>query len=150
MKSQFTQLFDYDCYANKLILTAIKKANEPEKSVQLMAHLLAAQQVWYHRCAGLPAFGGPLWPDGKADTFEQMIEDNHNKWINFLNDADFEKQIRYQNSKGDDFSNKLADILAHLINHGTHHRAQVGQLLKLDGETLPNTDYIAYLRQLQF
>jgi len=151
MKNYFTSLLNYDCYANKLILTIIKKTNEPEKPVQLMAHLLAAQQVWYNRCAGLPAFSGVLWPDWKADIFEQMINDNHSKWIGFLNkidDADFEKQIQYQNSKGDTFNNKLADILAHLINHGTHHRAQAGQLLKLDGEILPNTDYIAYLRML--
>jgi uncharacterized damage-inducible protein DinB len=34
-----------------------------------------------------------------------------------------------------------------LINHGTHHRAQIGQLIKFDGlEILPNTDYIFYLR----
>ncbi|MDB5154777.1 MAG: hypothetical protein JWR54_3528, partial [Mucilaginibacter sp.] len=54
--------------------------------------------------------------------------------------------ISYKNLKGDDFENKLSDVLAHLINHGTHHRAQVGQHLKLAGVELPNTDYIFYIR----
>lgn len=152
MKTYFTRLINYDRYANELILNAIIEANEPEKPVQLMAHMLTAQQVWYNRCNKLPAFGGTIWPDWKADSFELLIIDNHNKWIAFLNkidDADFEKQIKYQNLKGEAFSNKLTDILAHLINHGTHHRAQAGQLLKLEGVSLPITDYIFYLRQLK-
>jgi uncharacterized damage-inducible protein DinB len=152
MKTYFTQLINYDRYANELILNAIIEANEPEKPVQLMAHMLAAQQVWYKRCNELPAFGGTIWPDWKADSFEQLIIGNHTKWITFLNntdDANFEKQITYQNLKGETFSNKLSDILAHLINHGTHHRAQAGQLLKLEGVGLPITDYIFYLRQIK-
>jgi len=151
MKNYFIRLFDYDCFANKLISETIKQAKEPEKPVQLMAHMLAAQQIWYNRCKGLPAPRGALWPDWKAGAFEPIINDNHKLWIAFLNeanDADFEKQITYQNSKGEAFSNKLADVLAHLINHGTHHRAQAGQLLKLGGESLPPTDYIFYLRTL--
>jgi uncharacterized damage-inducible protein DinB len=151
MKSYFTRLFNYDRCVNEIILKTIIAANEPEKPVQLMAHLLAAQQVWYNRCNDLPAFGGALWPDWKAGSFEQLITDNHGRWISFLNkidDADFEKSIEYQNSKGDTFSNKLADILAHVINHGTHHRAQAGQHLKFVGTSIPMTDYILYLRQL--
>jgi uncharacterized damage-inducible protein DinB len=149
MKTYFINLFNYDRYANGLILGTILKANSPEKPVQLMAHLLAAQQIWYNRCNELPAIGGALWPDWKADTFEQLINDNHRKWIDFLSATDdlaFEKQVKYQNSKGDTFNNKLSDVLAHLVNHGTHHRAQAGQHLKLAGIDLPNTDYIFYIR----
>ena len=152
MKTYFTRLINYDRYANELISNALIEANEPEKPVQLMAHMLAAQQIWYNRCNELPAIGGALWPDWKADTFGQIIVDNHQKWTAFLNrldDTQFEKQIKYQNSKGETFSNKLIDVLAHLINHGTHHRAQAGQLLKLEGVSLPSTDYIFYLRQLK-
>jgi len=61
--------------------------------------------------------------------------------------ADFEKNIYYKNLKGIAYKNKLADILAHVINHGTHHRAQAGQQLKFAGfENLPITDYIFYVR----
>jgi uncharacterized damage-inducible protein DinB len=151
MKAYFINLFNYDNYANGLILETIIKAGEPEKPVQLMAHLLAAQQIWYNRCKTLPAIGGALWPDWKADTFEHLIDDTHHKWISFLNETDetsFENQIKYQNLKGEPFSNKLTDILAHVINHGTHHRAQAGQHLKLAGIDLPTTDYIFYLRTL--
>jgi len=151
MRSYFLRLFDYDHYANALIANLINKAGNPEAAVKLMAHLLAAQQMWYSRCNYLPTENIVLWPEGDAGTFARIIEERSALWIDFLNklqDADFEKQIEYKNTKGEAFTNKLVDILGHVINHGTHHRAQIGQHLKLAGTDLPFTDYIIYLRSL--
>jgi uncharacterized damage-inducible protein DinB len=134
------------------MLETIKKANDATEPIRLIAHLLAAQQIWLNRCKKEPAISSALWPDWNVGTFEQIINDNHQKWISFLeglNNDDFEKQISYKNSRGESFENKLSDVLAHVINHGTHHRAQAGQYLKLVGVELPNTDYIFYMRQLK-
>ena len=150
MKSYFLKLINYDQFANKAILKAIIDGGEPEQAVKLMAHLLAAQQVWLNRCKGLPATGVVLWPDWKADSFERLIEENHAAWVDFierLEPEDFKKIIYYKSTKGDSYESLPEDILAHVINHGTHHRAQAGQQLKLDGdEKLPLTDYIFYIR----
>ncbi len=150
MKTYFIRLFNYDRFANHLILETIINADSPEKPIQLMAHLLAAQQIWLNRCKGEPAIGVALWPDREADILKQMIDDNHRAWINFLDyldPDDFSNRIGYKSLKGEPFENQLSDILAHVVNHGTHHRAQAGQLLKLAGvENLPTTDYIFYLR----
>jgi uncharacterized damage-inducible protein DinB len=151
MKAYFIQLFNYDLYANLRILETILQAGEPEKPVQLMAHLLAAQQVWITRCKGEPLVARMLWPDWKADTFEQKMNDSHRAWINFLDylePDDFDNMISYKDSKGNPFENKLSDILAHVINHGTHHRAQAGTYLKLAGIDLPILDLIFYIRGL--
>jgi len=154
MKAYFTRLFQYDVYANQIILDTIIKAGEPEKAVQLMAHILAAQQIWLNRCKGLPQAAVELWigPGTQASEFGEKIKENHEAWMTCLNgftDSDFDKTIYYQNLRGDNWGNKLVDILAHVINHGTHHRAQIGQQLKFGGvESLPNTDYIAYIRQI--
>lgn len=150
MKAYFTKLFKYDDYANRVILQTITKANNPEEPVKLLAHLLMAQQVWFNRCKGLPPPAGPLWPDWSADVFEGLVTENATNWLNYLDGlqpGDFDKIISYKNLKGDPFENKLSDILAHVINHGTHHRAQAGQHLKASGIDLPITDYIFYLRQ---
>lgn len=151
MKDYFIKLLNYDRFANLQILDSMMATNQPLKAVQLMAHLLAAQQIWLKRCKRLPAPGGPLWPDWPATEFEAMIESNHSEWISFLeqiSEDDFGKTVIYKNLKGDDFENSLADIIAHLINHGTHHRAQIGQQLKFVGlDKLPVTDYIFYLRE---
>ncbi len=152
MKNHFTRLFDYDKYTNEVITKLILDGNNVEKPTQLMAHLLAAQQIWYNRCNNLPASTSPLWPDWKAETFAQTVQQNYEAWSKFiagLNEADFKREIHYQNSKGDMFNGKLIDILTHVINHGTHHRAQIGQHLKLAGlESLPVLDYIGFVRNL--
>ncbi|MDP9079566.1 MAG: DinB family protein [Bacteroidota bacterium] len=152
MKNYFIQLLNYDRYANETIFAAMLKTDPPEKSIQLMAHLLTAQQIWLNRCKGLPPIAGVLWPEGKTDDFAGTIASNTEGWSNYLDTLqsdDFEKLISYKNSQGDSFQNKLSDVLAHLINHGTHHRAQIGQQLKFAGiDSLPNTDYIFYIRQL--
>lgn len=150
MKDYFIRLLHYDRYSNLRILTALLQTEDHVKAEQLMAHLLTAQQVWLGRCIDKPANITTLWPDWKADTFEQMINNNHQQWLKYLeslNDSDFERRIRYKNLQGDNFETGLTDILTHLINHGTHHRAQVGQHLKLEGADLPSTDYILFARE---
>lgn len=153
MKVHFAQLFDYDRYANQLIAETILTAENPQKPVQLMAHLLSAQQVWLSRCTTSSPYNGALWPEFQtAETFKQWIDDNYKAWKSYLdtlNADDFDKVISYKNLQGVPFETKLVDILAHVINHGTHHRAQAGQQLKLVGiEQLPGTDYILYVRSL--
>lgn len=148
MKTHFLKLFDYDQYVNLLILENILAVDAPEKPVQLMAHLLATQQVWLNRCNRSSAAAGVIWPDWKVETFEPIIRDNHLDWIDFINQqkqGNFEETISYKNSKGEQYQKKLGDIIIHLLNHGTHHRAQIGQHLKLTGLTqLPATDYILF------
>lgn len=150
MKTHFLKLFDYDRHANQLILQSILETGAPEKPVKLMAHLLAAQSFWLNRCKTLPAPAFPLWPDWKAAALAPIIQENYSslsEFIDQLKPEDFDQFINYQNTKGEKFSNSLSDILTHLINHGTHHRAQIGQLLKTAGlQQVPPTDYIFYLR----
>ncbi|WP_428331458.1 DinB family protein [Mucilaginibacter sp.] len=150
MKAHFTKLINFDHYANKRIIDTIIKAGEPIKALRLMGHLLAAQQIWLSRCKSQPPTGTVLWPDLPVSVLTDLADQNHQNWSTYLDGlqpADFYKVISYKNMKGDNFENKLSDILTHVINHGTHHRAQAGQQLKLNGfEDLPNTDYIFYLR----
>lgn len=151
MKAYFINLFSYDRYANELIADLITKEGSTGKPVKLMAHLLAAQQIWINRCKGLPPADVALWSDGQPGIFDETIATNSTEWLAYLeelNENDFETVVSYKNLRGESFENKLADILAHVINHGTHHRAQIGQhLLAAGTEQLPITDYIFYIRE---
>jgi uncharacterized damage-inducible protein DinB len=77
-----------------------------------------------------------------------LIASNAAGWKAFLEaDPDLTGKLTYQNQSGKTYTNVVGDLLAHVVNHGTHHRAQIGQLLKAGGLAhLPVTDYIAYLR----
>lgn len=151
MKNYFLRLLGYDKYANREILTTMRGINNPEKAVLLMGHLLAAQQRWLKRCKGENDADVIIFPKTETTPFEEVMAINNREWVEFLNslsDADFNNTISYATSGGAPFTNTITEILTHMINHGTHHRAQIGQYLKQAGlETLPVTDYIFYLRQ---
>ncbi len=146
MKEYFAKLFDYDTHVNLQIAGLIKTSNHPQKVIELMSHVLSAQQIWLSRCEGRPFDNYQLWPKWDIDTFTDIIETNKKDWANFLQaETDIHRIVAYKNSKGEKFSAPLTDILAHVINHGTHHRAQIGLLLKQStGIELPFTDYIYF------
>lgn len=152
MKKLFIRLFDYDRYANLRIAEAVITNNSPDKAAQLLTHLLTASQVWLDRCLGRPANNVDLWSTDYPEDFDHKINELHNDWITYLDtldDADLDANISYYSLGGDPFTTKLEDILTHVINHGTHTRAQAGQQVKLaGGETLPPTDYIYYVRNI--
>jgi uncharacterized damage-inducible protein DinB len=152
MKSHFLKLFDYDLYANRLIMGIIQEAGNPPKAMQLMNHLLTAQQIWYNRCNGLPPVAGTLWDNEITKVSLNTMENDHKNWtgyINSLEDHSFNELISYKTTSGINYTDKLEDICTHVINHGTHHRAQIGWELKMAGiEKLPLTDYIFYLRDI--
>jgi len=154
MKDHFIRLFEYDRYANQIILDTIIKAGNPEKPVKFMAHLLAAQQVWLNRCKRSPTPACALWPDWPADDLGPVIDENARQWIDFLsvlNPEDFDQIISYKDTRGNEWANKLTDIIVQVTNHGTHHRAQAGQHLILAGvEKLPMTDYIFFIRAMNY
>ncbi len=152
MKAYFIQLFNYDQHVNRIIIDAIANASTTTEPLKLLGHLLGAQQIWLSRCKGENKLTGPIWPDWDIDTCKLVLNDNHEQWVAFLNglnDADFENKITYRDMKGNEFSTKLMDMITQVTNHGTHHRAQIGQLLKEEGKNLPVTDYIFYIRNLQ-
>jgi uncharacterized damage-inducible protein DinB len=115
-----------------------------------MSHLLRAHQVWLPRLTGEPVTAGTLWPDWQVEELDAIIDENYTRWITYLDslgEGDFEQVMTYTTLSGMSFENKLTDILSHVINHGTHHRAQIGQQLLFAGATqLPPTDLIFYLR----
>lgn len=154
MIAYFTKLFKYDLYANLKMLESIVAAGiVTGKPVDIMAHTMAAQQRWLVRCKNLPVANDPLWPnDVNAAMLKPIIEQYHHDWIAYLGtlqSKDLQQTFTYATTLGETFTNTLEDILAHVINHGTHHRAQMGQQLKLAGaEQLPITDYIFFIREL--
>jgi uncharacterized damage-inducible protein DinB len=150
MKDYFIRLFEYDKHANLLILKAIREAGNPLQPIQLFGHLLAAQQRWLARCQYSTAPEVDIWPKQDTIPFEEIMADNFQQWtalLSTITPADLEQRITYKNSAGTQFADKLIDIVTQVTNHGTHHRAQIGQQLKLGGvATLPITDYIYFIR----
>jgi uncharacterized damage-inducible protein DinB len=152
MKDHFIDLFQYDRFASVTILKASVEAGMPGRSAGIMAHLLVAQRLWLDRCKTIATGAAILWPEPVAAAFAGDIDNQNKAWLDFmegLHPADFDKPISYANTKGERTEIRLVDILTQVINHGTHHRAQIGQEVKLAGIDPPNTDYFSFVRYVK-
>ena len=150
MKTYFKQLFEYDAWANTLLLYRFEKQFPVNPRIyQLYSHLISAHRIWLNRCLGLPQ-STALWMDRLPAEMRIDQEAYHLDWLAFLdqlNEGDFDKTVTYTNSKGDTFTNVLSSIMAHLINHGTYHRGNLTILMKEEGFVVDNLDLITYLRK---
>ena len=93
-----------------------------------------------------------VWDNFTIEECYTLSVEVTSKWINLLEGKEnefLEKRFKYKNSKGDDFDNSLKDIVTHIINHSTYHRAQIAQIVKRSEGTPAVTDYIVYQRELQ-
>nr|WP_199158447.1 DinB family protein [Pedobacter sp. ASV2] len=115
---------------------------------KLFSHVLNAQHIWGKRIIGdKPIYD--LWQIQSKDSFEKMSIDNFIQIREILKNIPLNQVINYSNSKGDQYQNKVEEILFHLLNHSTYHRAQIATLFKKAGLKPPVTDYIMLKRDHQ-
>lgn len=148
----FRQLFDYNYTNNVMFLSVLTaKGTSLEEGMKLISHIAGAQEIWYNRLQDASLSAAPLWDTYDAEKVERSLEENHKNWLSFLadkTDADLEKGYAYLDGKGRPHTTRLIDILFHVINHSTHHRAQISTFIRQSGHTPPINDYIHYVRQL--
>ena len=144
-------LFRYTRWAHGRLLGAMRAAEAvPDRAVTLFSHLLRAQDVWYGRAAGTDHATLDLWQTDSLQNCADRLEDTTRRWDAILRRRvpdDLDREIAYTNSSGTAFETPLRDILTHVVNHGTHHRAQIALLLREADIAPPATDYIYYLRE---
>jgi uncharacterized damage-inducible protein DinB len=107
----------------------------------LFVHIISVDERWFSgiRKVEDPGFLNPkdfLTQEGireKWDHAEQQMGDA----LSNLTDEDL-KQVFQANMK-------VWHVLAHVVNHGTHHRAQIGEMLRNYGLNLVPQDYIFFV-----
>lgn len=144
-------LFRYTRWAHDRVLDALQAADEaPARAVALFGHLLRAQDVWYGRVQGTEHADLDLWAETTLPACAERLGASTRRWETILRERvpdDLDQGIAYTNSKGTPFETPLRDIFYHVVNHGTHHRAQIALLLREADTAPPATDYIYYLRE---
>ncbi len=147
MKSLFNQLFDYNFYSNKKLIdqcSALEKV--PKETVRLFSHVLNAHHIWNCRLLGKP-WELEVWQEHPLENWEDLHYENQRTTFEIItNTDDFEKRKNYETTEGRVFANEVKDILFHVINHSTHHRAQILADLRSHGIAPEQLDYIFYKR----
>jgi len=147
MKGFLQQLFDYNFYCNKKIIQQCKALDTvPESCERFFSHILNAHHIWNHRLMGIPNTY-TVWEMHKIDKWEDIHYENQRTSFEIISNTDnFEKRVGYENSEGRTFANETKDILFHIINHSTHHRAQIMMELRNSGVVPEPLDYVHYKR----
>lgn len=148
--AHFHRLFNYDLWANREVIRAMGESDHPQgKALQLMAHISAAERLWWDRLQSNPQ-SVAVWPDWTLRECEGRVNEVGRLWTEYLThklDSDFARPVSYVNSKGEAFSSTPYDILIHVITHSAHHRGQIAANMRAAGFTPAYTDYIHGVRQ---
>lgn len=146
MNDFFAELFDYNHLSNRKLIERLSenRSSLSERSVQLISHMLNAHQIWNARILQEVTF--QVWQLNEWEALALIDQDNYKRSLRILEHMDLEQVIAYRTSTGAKFSNKVRDILFHLVNHSTYHRGQLGMDMRRSGVEPLNTDFILYKR----
>ena len=156
-------LFAYNTWANHRILVAADGLSAAEYEAVVpglshgsiratLVHALAAEIVWRRRCVEgvLPT---TLLRAADVPTFAALRE----RWtaedaalregVARLTDEALAAPLAYRTTRGMPMEDVLWQILAHVVNHGTQHRAEAAVALTAFGCSPGDVDLIVYLRQ---
>jgi uncharacterized damage-inducible protein DinB len=142
--THFHRLFAYDQWANREILAVLLTA--PARSLELMAHILAGQHVWFDRLKQQTQTF-PVWPTFTLEQCAQQANELSQLWNDYLSTAEYDRIITYKNTFGEPWTNRVEDILTHVIAHSVYHRGQIATNMREAGLTPAYTDYIHSIRQ---
>lgn len=148
MKKYFLKLYRYNAWATQRVIgTLLRQKVNDQKILSLLGHVVAAQFLWLHRIKGLPAPDVKLWGDYTLDQLVKMAEDASRQWLEFVESTDnFDRELTYKNYVNEPYTNNVENIMIHLVNHSSYHRAQIAMLLRQKGFEPINTDFITYDR----
>lgn len=150
-QEMFQRLFEYDAWGNLQVLESLRLATlaPSSRACAVTAHLIGAGRVWFERLHGRVS---PIevWPNFSVDECETGFRELDKSWKGYLRglrSGDLERTIAYVNTKGEKWESQTADILMHVVLHGSYHRGQIAMLVRGSGATPAYTDYIEARRR---
>ena len=142
--------FQYDAWANQETLRSLRRlAAPPAPALGRLAHIAAAQQLWWERVQGVPQTM-PVWPTLGLDECERTLDGAASRWRALVAGAgagDLARPVVYVNTKGERFESTLGDIAQHVVLHGAYHRGQIASDVRAAGGEPAYTDFIHAARQ---
>jgi uncharacterized damage-inducible protein DinB len=162
-QTHFVQLARYNVWATEQLLSAIEPVNEFDyrrdlrlffKSIHgTLNHLLVGEHmIWQRRFSRgeSPTLDLAMEVEPERDRLAQALKGGAKVWEPLIASwpADrFDGKLDYITTRGRAMSLPFATTLAHVFNHGTHHRGQISAALTLLGQPAPELDLVVFLQQ---
>lgn len=150
--------YDYNEWANGHVLDAASRLREEELARDLgasfgsvqgnLAHTLGAQGLWLSRWTDGPPPSLPSLEDGRVmETLRPAYDTSHTAvraYLEPLTEDDLGRVFSYVDTQGVAQERLLSQSLLHVVNHGTHHRAESALLLTALGQPPRQLDYVFF------
>jgi uncharacterized damage-inducible protein DinB len=155
---QIRALFEYNEWANGHVLDAAARLDEESLARKLgasfdsiqgnLAHAVGAQNIWLSRWANRPMPAPPAPEAGRViDALRAAYDASHaglREFLASLDEEDLERSFDYVDTQGNAQSRVLWQTMLHVVNHGTHHRAETAMMLTMLGAAPRQLDYVFY------
>lgn len=142
------RLIDHLEWANARAARMVGAAGD-DRALGLLAHILAAEEVWLARLETGSSEGMEIWPTLSLESCEALASRNVERFRRYLrarSAADLDELVSYRNSKGAAYETPAREILLHVLLHGAHHRGQIARAIRERGDAPLNTDFITFAR----
>lgn len=146
------QLFDYNDWANRRIITALKESYS-EKSHKILAHLLITEQEYFERLYGKDSKGFDFWQDlslKECGALARETAERYEKLLRKFDEEGLNLAANYRTSEGDWKENTFRELLTHILFHSSVHRGNIILKLRQENFAPPKIDYIIYLRETKY
>ena len=139
-------------WADTLIADTLERdAPSDAEAARLFAHIASVEHLWYTRIQGQPA-SYAVWPSLTVADSRALAAEHADRFARLVESSDaaaLTRRVDYRNSAGLDFHNSVAEIVTHMVMHGSHHRGQILRQLRAAGVEPPYVDYIQFARREQ-
>ena len=161
--THFLQLARYNVWATRRLLDAVAAVPEADyrrdlglffKSIHgTLNHLLVGEHLlWFARfskgASPRVALDSEVEPD--RERLAQALKGGAANWLPLIEGwpaERFDGQLSYTTMRGTAATLPFAATLAHVFNHGTHHRGQITAALTALGQPSPELDLVYCLQE---
>ncbi len=152
---------DYHIWAHNKVLQQLQglTAEEWNKELggsfpslqQLCKHLVSADYRWLQRWKGIPLAAIPETfvfenPTQLIDIWQPLFAEMKTISESFF-ESGIEEPINFITAKGDPFSMPFWQTFYQVVNHGTYHRGQITNMLRMLGKVPAGTDIFLFFAE---
>ena len=117
---------------------------------KILLHTRDAEQWWFQNWSGMPADDFEPLPETLSigelrECFGETAR-GRNDLLATLHKGDLQREVRATPPGGNELAFTLGDTMLQLCGHGTHHRAQLVNMLRRLGAETPALDYVEWLK----
>lgn len=161
-KQDILLLYKYNQWANGKILNAAAEVTREQFAAPAtfphgglrgtLVHALFAEWIWRKRWEGTSPTERLKSEDfPTVESLRDRWLDEERRLMDFVEavtDERLNSSFAYRNTRGEPFTQILWQVMVHVVNHGTQHRAEAAALLTDFGRSPGDVDLVYFLMEM--